>query len=67
MAVAVGSSIQIALLVFPFLVLLVRHFVQATELKLQAWMMGEPLSLNVDTLEILVLFIAVVMITNAIG
>ena len=32
-----------------------------------AWIIGQPLSLNVDTLEILVLFIAVIMVTNAIG
>ena len=54
MAVAIGSSIQIALLVLPFLVLL-------------AWALGQPLSLNVDTLEVLLLFVTVIMVTQAIG
>lgn len=44
LAVAVGSSIQVALLILPFLVLL-------------GWMIGQPLTLYFDTYEVVTLFI----------
>lgn len=49
LGVAVGSSIQIALFVIPFIVTL-------------AWMMGKPLTLLFDPYESIVLFLAVLTV-----
>ena len=54
MAVAVGSSIQIALFVIPFLVLL-------------GWCIGQPLTLFFDPFEVLTLFLSVVAVNWAIA
>ncbi|EON99863.1 putative calcium proton exchanger protein [Phaeoacremonium minimum UCRPA7] len=50
MGVAVGSSIQIALLVTPFLVIL-------------GWIMGVPMTLQFETFETVAFFISVVVVT----
>lgn len=54
MAVAVGSSIQIALFVIPFLVLL-------------GWCIGQPLTLFFDPFEVVMLFLSVVAVNWAIA
>ncbi|KAG9056427.1 hypothetical protein FS842_010698 [Serendipita sp. 407] len=54
LAVAVGSSIQIALFVLPFLVIL-------------GWWIGQPLSLNFDTFEAVVVVLSVVVVNFAIS
>jgi len=54
LAVAVGSSIQIALFVIPFLVIL-------------GWIIGQPLSLEFDVLETITLFVAIVIVNQAIS
>lgn len=54
LAVAVGSSIQIALFVLPFLVIL-------------GWWIGQPLSLNFDTFESVVVVISVIVVNFAIS
>jgi len=52
--VAVGSSIQIALFVLPFLILL-------------GWIIGQPLTLFFDTFETVVVFVSVLIINYAIS
>merc|ERR1711939_568422 len=54
LAVAVGSSIQIALFVIPFLVIL-------------GWCIGQPLSLQFDVLETITLFVSIVIVSQAIS
>ncbi|PVG01865.1 calcium/proton exchanger [Serendipita vermifera] len=54
LAVAVGSSIQIALFVLPFLVIL-------------GWWIGQPLSLNFDTFESVVVVVSVIVVNFAIS
>jgi Ca2+:H+ antiporter len=54
MAVAVGSSIQIALFVVPLLILL-------------GWIIGQPLTLFFDPFEVLVLFVSIVAVNWAIA
>lgn len=54
LAVAVGSSIQISLFVLPLLILL-------------GWAIGQPLSLQFDVLETICLFIAIVIVNQAIS
>lgn len=53
-SIAVGSSIQIALFVLPLLILL-------------GWCIGQPLSLEFDVLETIVLFISIVIVNQAVG
>jgi Ca2+:H+ antiporter len=52
LAVAVGSSIQIALFVIPLLVLI-------------GWMIGKPMSLLFDPLETITLFLSVLLVRFA--
>ena len=54
LAIAVGSSLQIALFVLPVLVLL-------------GWAIGQPLSLEFDVLETITLFVSIVIVTQAIS
>jgi len=54
MTVAVGSSIQIALFVIPFLVIL-------------GWIIGQPLSLFFDIFETVVVFVSVLIVNYAIS
>lgn len=54
MAVAVGSSIQISLFVIPILVIL-------------GWCIGQPLTLEFDILETIILFISIVIVNQAIS
>ncbi|GAA5941602.1 hypothetical protein JCM3775_005123 [Rhodotorula graminis] len=54
LAVAVGSSIQIALFVIPVLVLL-------------GWAIGQPMDLQFDTFETLLVFLAILVVNFAIG
>jgi len=54
LAVAVGSSIQIALFVIPLLVLL-------------GWAVGQPLDLHFGTLETITLFVSIVFVNHAIS
>ncbi|GAA6053123.1 hypothetical protein JCM3770_002864 [Rhodotorula araucariae] len=54
LAVAVGSSIQIALFVIPILILL-------------GWAIGQPLDLQFDTFETLLVFLSILVVNFAIG
>lgn len=54
LAVAVGSSIQIALFVLPFLVVL-------------GWIIGQPLNLNFDNFEVIVVVLSVIVVNFAIS
>lgn len=54
MAVAVGSSIQISLFVIPILVLL-------------GWCIGQPLTLEFDILEVIILFVSIIIVNQAIS
>lgn len=54
MAVAVGSSIQISLFVIPILVLL-------------GWCIGQPLTLEFDVLETIILFVSIIIVNQAIS
>jgi len=54
MGVAVGSSIQIALLVIPFLVVL-------------GWIIGQPLTLQFDTFSTIVLFLSVILVSYCVS
>lgn len=54
MGVAIGSSMQIALLVTPFLVIL-------------GWIMGQPMTLHFETFETVVFFVSVLVVTYVIG
>ncbi|KAI9745568.1 MAG: hypothetical protein M1818_001102 [Claussenomyces sp. TS43310] len=53
MGVAIGSSMQIALLVTPFLVIL-------------GWIMGQPMTLHFETFETVVFFVSVLVVTYVI-
>jgi len=53
MGVAIGSSMQIALLVTPFLVIL-------------GWIIGEPMTLHFETFETVVFFLSVLVVTYTI-
>ncbi|KAH8976605.1 hypothetical protein EDB86DRAFT_3251409 [Lactarius hatsudake] len=53
LAVAVGSSIETALLIFPFTTIL-------------SWILGKPLALLFDTFEAVVLFLSVVIVNNVV-
>jgi len=53
MGVAIGSSMQIALLVTPFLVIL-------------GWIMGQPMTLHFETFETVVFFLSVLVVTYVI-
>lgn len=53
MGVAIGSSMQIALLVTPFLVIL-------------GWIMGKPMTLHFETFETVVFFLSVLVVTYVI-
>jgi len=50
MGVAIGSSMQIALLVTPFLVIL-------------GWIIGQPMTLHFETFETVVFFLSVLVVT----
>ena len=54
MGVAIGSSMQIALLVTPFLVIL-------------GWIIGQPMSLHFQTFETVVFFLSVLVVSYVIG
>ena len=54
MGVAIGSSMQIALLVTPFLVIL-------------GWIIGQPMTLHFETFETVVFFVSVLVVTYVIG
>lgn len=54
MGVAIGSSMQIALLVTPFLVIL-------------GWIMDQPMTLHFETFETVVFFLSVLVVTYVIG
>jgi len=51
MGVAIGSSMQIALLVTPFLVIL-------------GWIIGQPMTLRFETFETVVFFVSVLVVTS---
>lgn len=53
MGVAIGSSLQIALLVTPFLIIL-------------GWIIGQPLSLHFETFETVVFFLSVLVVAYVI-
>jgi Ca2+:H+ antiporter len=53
MGVAIGSSMQIALLVTPFLVIL-------------GWIIGQPMTLHLETFETVVFFLSVLVVTYVI-
>lgn len=53
MGVAIGSSMQIALLVTPFLVIL-------------GWIIGQPMTLHFETFETVVFFLSVLVVTYVI-
>jgi len=54
LGVAVGSSLQIALFVTPFLVIL-------------GWIIGSPMTLRFETFEVVVFFISVLVVNYLIG
>lgn len=54
MGVAIGSSMQIALLVTPFLVIL-------------GWIIGQPMTLHFQTFETVVFFLSVLVVSYVIG
>lgn len=54
MGVAIGSSLQIALLVTPFLVIL-------------GWIIGQPMTLHFETFETVIFFLSVLVVTYVIG
>jgi len=54
MGVAIGSSMQIALLVTPFLVIL-------------GWIMGQDMTLHFETFETVVFFLSVLVVTNVVA
>ncbi|RFU31663.1 hypothetical protein B7463_g4678, partial [Scytalidium lignicola] len=54
LGVAIGSSMQIALLVTPFLVIL-------------GWIIGQPMTLHFETFETVVFFLSVLVVTNVVA